>query len=136
MGFVPRSGRTIQPLADDVGAGDGAACEAAPPASGSSFGTTSSGSEGFSSVDRQPGASNARRRGSLDQRSETSEASGAERPRAAREAAKAVRLQGTLATSLKDNRYKMGKLFVVAEPNGETNLGIAFSDLQVREIAK
>ena len=47
-----------------------------------------------------------------------------------------VYLNGVLATSLKDNRYKMGKLFVVVEPNGDSNLGIAFSDLQVREIAK
>jgi hypothetical protein len=47
-----------------------------------------------------------------------------------------VYLNGVLATSLKDNRYKMGKLHVVVEPNGETNLGIAFSDLQVREIPK
>ncbi|MBC7879574.1 MAG: hypothetical protein H7Y59_20590 [Anaerolineales bacterium] len=45
-----------------------------------------------------------------------------------------IYLNGVLATSLKDNRYKMGKLFVVAEPNGETNLGIAFSDLQVRDV--
>ncbi|MBK9781874.1 MAG: hypothetical protein IPP55_17815 [Anaerolineales bacterium] len=43
-----------------------------------------------------------------------------------------VYLNGVLATSLKDNRYKMGKLHVVAEPNGETNLGVAYSDLQVR----
>lgn len=47
-----------------------------------------------------------------------------------------VYLNGVLATSLKDNRYMMGKLFVVAEPNGETNLGVAFSDLQVREIVR
>jgi hypothetical protein len=47
-----------------------------------------------------------------------------------------VYLNGTLATSLKDNRYKMGKLIVVVEPNGGTNLGIAFSNLQVREIAR
>jgi hypothetical protein len=47
-----------------------------------------------------------------------------------------VYLNGVLATSLKDNRYKMGKLHVIVEPNGETNLGIAFSDLQVREIAR
>lgn len=46
-----------------------------------------------------------------------------------------VYLNGVLATSLKDNHYHMGKLIVVVEPNGEnTNLGIAFSDLQVREI--
>lgn len=45
-----------------------------------------------------------------------------------------VYLNGVLATSLKDNRYKMGKLHLVAEPNGETNLGVAYSDLQVREV--
>jgi len=47
-----------------------------------------------------------------------------------------VYLNGVLATSLKDNRYKMGKLHVVAEPNGETNLGVAYSDLQVREVVR
>ena len=47
-----------------------------------------------------------------------------------------VYLNGVLATSLKDSRYKMGKLHVVAEPNGETNLGVAYSDLQVREVIK
>jgi uncharacterized protein YhfF len=45
-----------------------------------------------------------------------------------------VCLNGVLATSLKDNRCKMGKLHVVAEPNGETNLSVAYSDLQVREV--
>jgi hypothetical protein len=45
-----------------------------------------------------------------------------------------VYLNGVLATSLKDNRCKMGKLHVVAEPNGETNLSVAYSDLQVREV--
>jgi hypothetical protein len=47
-----------------------------------------------------------------------------------------VYLNGVLATSLKDSRYKMGKLHVVAEPNGETNLGVAYSDLQVREVVR
>ncbi len=47
-----------------------------------------------------------------------------------------VYLNGVLATSLKDTRYKMGKLHVVAEPNGETNLGVAYSDLQVREVVR
>ena len=48
-----------------------------------------------------------------------------------------VYLNGVLATSVKDSRFKMGKLYVVAEPNGEkTNLGIAFSDLQLREVAR
>ena len=47
-----------------------------------------------------------------------------------------VYLNGVLATFLKDNRYKMGKLHVVAEPNGETNLGVAYSDLQVREAVR
>lgn len=47
-----------------------------------------------------------------------------------------VYLNGVLATSLKDDRYKMGKLHVVAEPNGETNLGVAYSDLQVREVVR
>jgi hypothetical protein len=47
-----------------------------------------------------------------------------------------VYLNGVLATSFKDSRFKMGKLYVVAEPNGETNLGIAFSDLQLREVLR
>ena len=48
-----------------------------------------------------------------------------------------VYLNGVLATSFKDNRFKMGKLYVVAEPNGDnTNLGITFSDLQLREVAR
>lgn len=47
-----------------------------------------------------------------------------------------VYLNGVLATSFRDGRFKMGKLYVVAEPNGETNLGIAFSDLQLREVAR
>lgn len=47
-----------------------------------------------------------------------------------------VYLNGVLATSLKDNRHKMGKLHVVCEPNGETNLGVAYSDLEVREVVK
>lgn len=47
-----------------------------------------------------------------------------------------VYLNGVLATSLKDDQYRMGKLIVIVEPNGETNLGITFSDLQVREVAK
>jgi len=47
-----------------------------------------------------------------------------------------VYLNGVLATSLKDSRHKMGKLHVICEPNGETNLGVAYSDLQVREVIK
>jgi hypothetical protein len=48
-----------------------------------------------------------------------------------------VYLNVVLATSFKDSRFKMGKLYVVAEPNGEnTNLGIAFSDLQLREVLR
>jgi hypothetical protein len=47
-----------------------------------------------------------------------------------------VYLNGVLATSFKDGRSRMGRLYVVVEPNGETNLGIALSDLQVREIAR
>ncbi len=47
-----------------------------------------------------------------------------------------VYLNGVLGTSFKDARSKIGRLHVVVEPNGETNLGIALSDLQVREIAR
>lgn len=47
-----------------------------------------------------------------------------------------VYLNGVLGTSFKDDRSKIGRLHVVVEPNGETNLGIALSDLQVREITR
>ena len=47
-----------------------------------------------------------------------------------------IYLNGVLASSFKDSRFKMGKLYVVAEPNGETNLGITFSELQLREIPR
>jgi len=47
-----------------------------------------------------------------------------------------VYLNGVLATSFKDSRFKLGKLYVVAEPNGQTDLGIAFSDLQLREVLR
>jgi hypothetical protein len=47
-----------------------------------------------------------------------------------------VYLNGVLGTSFKDERSKIGRLHVVVEPNGDTNLGIAFSDLQVREITR
>jgi hypothetical protein len=46
-----------------------------------------------------------------------------------------VYLNGVLGTTFKDGRSRMGRLYVVAEPNGETNLGIVLSDLQVREIS-
>jgi hypothetical protein len=46
-----------------------------------------------------------------------------------------VYLNGVLGTSFKDTRSKIGRLHVVVEPNGDTNLGIVFSDLQVREVA-
>lgn len=47
-----------------------------------------------------------------------------------------IYLNGVLATALKDSRYAMGKLHVIVEPNGDTSLGIAFSELQVREIIR
>ena len=47
-----------------------------------------------------------------------------------------VYLNWMLAASFQDSRFKMGKLYIVAEPNGETNLGIAFSDLQLREVLR
>jgi hypothetical protein len=48
-----------------------------------------------------------------------------------------VYLNGVLASSIRDTRYRAGKLCVVVEPNGEsTRLGIAMSDLQLREVVK
>lgn len=45
-----------------------------------------------------------------------------------------VYLNGVLATSFKDDRYKKGKLFVAVAPTEKSNLGVTFSDLQLREV--
>lgn len=44
-----------------------------------------------------------------------------------------VYLNGILATSFKDARFKRGRLYVAAVPSDKSNLDIAFSDLQLRE---
>ncbi len=47
-----------------------------------------------------------------------------------------VYINGVLATSFTDSRFKMGKLHVIVEPNGESNLSMALSDLQLREVVR
>jgi hypothetical protein len=44
-----------------------------------------------------------------------------------------VYLNGVLATSFKDERYKRGKLYLAVAPTEKSSLGIVFSDLQLRE---
>ncbi len=45
-----------------------------------------------------------------------------------------VYLNGVLATSFRDTRYEMGKLFLAAEPGKNSDIDIAFSNLQLREV--
>lgn len=47
-----------------------------------------------------------------------------------------IHLNGVLATSFKDDRYKRGKLCVAVGPTEKSNLGITFSDLQLREVLR
>ena len=47
-----------------------------------------------------------------------------------------IYLNGVLATSFKDGRYKAGKLYVTVEPGSKQELGIVLTDLQVREVPK
>lgn len=47
-----------------------------------------------------------------------------------------VYLNGVLATSFKDSKFKMGKLYLAAEPSEKSAIGVAFSDLQLREAPK
>lgn len=47
-----------------------------------------------------------------------------------------IYLNGTLATSLKDTRFKRGKLYLAVVPSEKSNLEITFSDLQLREVIK
>lgn len=44
-----------------------------------------------------------------------------------------VYLNGILATSFKDERFKRGRLYVAVVPSDKSNLDITFSDLQLRE---
>lgn len=47
-----------------------------------------------------------------------------------------VYLNGTLATSFKDEHFKRGKLYVAVVPTEKSSLDIVFSDLQLREVLK
>ncbi len=45
-----------------------------------------------------------------------------------------VYLNGALATSFKDDQFKRGKLYLAVVPTEKSSLGVAFSDLQLREV--
>jgi hypothetical protein len=45
-----------------------------------------------------------------------------------------VYINGVLAASFKDTRYELGKVYLVAEPSEKSDLGMAFSDLQLRDV--
>ena len=45
-----------------------------------------------------------------------------------------VYLNGVLATSFKDEKYKIGRLYLAAEPSKNSVIGVVFSDLQLREV--
>jgi len=47
-----------------------------------------------------------------------------------------IYLNGTLATSFKDERFKRGKLYLAAVPTEKSDLDITFSDLQLRDVLK
>jgi len=47
-----------------------------------------------------------------------------------------VYLNGTLATSFKDEHFKRGKLYVAVVPTEKSNLDVTFTDLQLREVLK
>jgi hypothetical protein len=47
-----------------------------------------------------------------------------------------VYLNGVLAASFKDSNFTMGKLYLAVEPSEKSNIGVAFSDLQLRETPK
>lgn len=44
-----------------------------------------------------------------------------------------IYLNGVFATSFQDERYRMGKIFLVADPSEKSSIGVGFSELQVRE---
>lgn len=44
-----------------------------------------------------------------------------------------IYLNGVLATSFQDDRFKMGKFYLAAEPSEKSSIEVGFSDLQVRE---
>lgn len=43
-------------------------------------------------------------------------------------------LNGVLATSIRDSRFDVGRLYVSVSPSKESNLAVAISDLQLREV--
>lgn len=45
-----------------------------------------------------------------------------------------IYLNGVVATSFKDMRYKRGRLYVAVAPTEKSSLGVVFSDLQLREV--
>jgi len=47
-----------------------------------------------------------------------------------------IYLNGVLATSFQDERFKMGTFFLAAEPSQKSGMEVGFSDLQVREIPR
>ena len=47
-----------------------------------------------------------------------------------------IYLNGVLATSFKDDRFKRGKLFFAVAPTEKSNLDITLSELQLREVIK
>lgn len=47
-----------------------------------------------------------------------------------------VYLNGTLATSFKDDRFKRGKLYLAVVPTEKSSLGVTFADLQLRDVLK
>lgn len=47
-----------------------------------------------------------------------------------------IYLNGVLATSFQDERFKMGKFYLAAEPSDKSSMEVGFSDLQVREVPR
>ncbi|MBI3168300.1 MAG: DUF1080 domain-containing protein [Chloroflexi bacterium] len=44
-----------------------------------------------------------------------------------------IYLNGVLATSFQDERFKMGRFYLAAEPSEKSSVEVGFSDLQIRE---
>ena len=47
-----------------------------------------------------------------------------------------IYLNGVFATSFQNERYKMGKIFLVADATENSSIEVRFSDLQVREVPR
>jgi hypothetical protein len=47
-----------------------------------------------------------------------------------------IYLNGVLATSFQDDKFKMGKFYLAAEPSEKSSIEVGFSDLQVREVPR